>query len=75
LVGSVPYVNATIELPQFTQEDGTALRVPGILLDDQPAVAIGLPVELSWDETAQEGIKAPRWKISGTAENTWAFPH
>lgn len=74
LVNAAPYVVATVELPEVTQIDGTVTRVPALLLNEEDEVAIGLPVEPVFEATHQEGINAPRWRISGTAANTWKFP-
>ena len=43
------------------------------MLDDEEDVAIGLPVSMEFEQTNEANIVVPRWKISGTAENTWKF--
>ena len=63
-----------IDLPDAANQDGYAVRVAGVLRDDEGAVAIGLPVRVDWEETPDPDIVIPFWKISGTAENTWKFP-
>lgn len=70
---SVPYVVALVELPDCHNADGSVCRIGGVMIDDEDAVGIGLPVEVVWDNTAQEDIEMPRWKVSGTAENVWKF--
>ena len=70
---TVPYVAAVIDLPDAANSDGSATRVVGVLLDDEEAVAIGLPVEVVFEESPQSEYVMPRWRISGTAEDTWKF--
>lgn len=70
---AVPYVVALIELPDTRGEDGSVVRMGGVLLDDEAAVAIGLPVEVVYEETPNPEIVMPRWKISGTTEDSWKF--
>lgn len=72
-IEAVPYVVGLIELDDCHEADGSLVRVAGVLLDDEDAVAIGLPVEVRFDETKEPNIVIPRWKISGTAENAWRF--
>ena len=43
------------------------------MLDDEEDVAIGLSVKVEFEEANEANIVIPRWKISGTAENTWKF--
>jgi hypothetical protein len=42
-------------------------------LNDEEEVAIGLPMEVVFEETKDPNNVIPRWKISGRAENTWKF--
>jgi uncharacterized OB-fold protein len=72
-IETVPYVVGLIELDDCHEADGALVRVAGVLLDDEDAVAIGLPVQVVFEETKEPNIIIPRWKISGTAENTWKF--
>ncbi len=72
-VEAVPYVVGLIELDDCRGPDGSVVRVVGVLLDDEEEVAIGLPVRVVFEETPDPNIVVPRWKISGTAENTWKF--
>lgn len=71
---AVPYVVAVIELPDANNPEGYAVRVAGVLRDEEAAVAIGLPVDVDWEETPDPEIVIPFWRISGTAEGTWKFP-
>lgn len=43
------------------------------MLDDDDDPAIGLAVKVELEETNEPNIVVPRWKINGTAENTWKF--
>jgi uncharacterized OB-fold protein len=72
-IETVPYVVGLIELDDCHETDGSLVRVAGVLMDDEDAVAIGLPVEVVFEETKEPNIVIPRWKICGTAENTWKF--
>jgi len=70
---TAPYVVAIIELNDCREEDGTVTRVAGVLMNDEAETAIGLPCEAVYEETNDPKIVVPRWKISGTAANTWHF--
>ncbi len=72
-IPAVPYVVAIIDLDGCHEPDGTVTRVAGVLTNDEPEVAIGLPVEVSFDETLDPNIVVPRWTICGAAENVWRF--
>jgi uncharacterized OB-fold protein len=72
-IETVPYVVGLIELDDCHEADGALVRVAGVLLDDEDAVAMGLPVEVVFEETKEPNIVIPRWKICGVAENTWKF--
>ncbi|MGH7964656.1 MAG: Zn-ribbon domain-containing OB-fold protein [Candidatus Binatia bacterium] len=72
-VETVPYVVGLIELGDCHEADGTLTRVGGVLLNDEEEVAIGLPVQILFEETPDPDIVVPRWKISGTAEGAWKF--
>ncbi|MGE0826663.1 MAG: Zn-ribbon domain-containing OB-fold protein [Candidatus Binatia bacterium] len=72
-VDAVPYVVGLIELDDCHETDGSLVRVAGTMMDNEAAVAIGLPVEVVFQETKDPNIVIPRWKISGPAENTWKF--
>lgn len=72
-IETVPYVVALIELDDCHETDGALVRVAGVLLDDEEAVAMGLPVEVVFEQTNEPNIVIPRWKICGTAEHTWKF--
>ena len=72
-VEAVPYVVGLIELDDCHEADGTLTRVAGTLLNDEEEVAIGLPMQVVFEETKDPNIVIPRWKISGTAANTWKF--
>jgi hypothetical protein len=43
------------------------------MVDDEADVAIGLPAEVVFEPTSDPNFVMPRWKISGTAQNTWKF--
>ena len=73
-VDAVPYIVAIIEIPDANNPGHYATRVAAVLRDDEDKVAIGLPVEVDWEETPDPDIVIPFWKISGTAEDTWKFP-
>ncbi len=72
-VEAVPYVVGLVELDGCHEADGSLVRVIGVMLDDEEDVAIGLPVKVEFEETNEPNIVVPRWKVSGTAENTWKF--
>jgi uncharacterized OB-fold protein len=72
-IGAVPYVVAIIELDDCKEDDGTVTRVAGVLTNDEPEVAIGLPCTVLYEETNDPKIVMPRWRISGTAQNAWKF--
>jgi hypothetical protein len=72
-IGAVPYVVAVIELDDCKEEDGTVTRVAGVMMEDESEVAIGLPASVVFEETGDPKIVMPRWRISGTAPNTWKF--
>lgn len=72
-IETVPYVVALVELDDCREADGALVRVAGVLMDDEGAVAMGLPVEVVFEETKEPNIVIPRWKICGTAEHTWKF--
>lgn len=72
-VNAAPYVVAIIELDDCREADGAVTRVAGVLTNDESETAIGLPVEVTFDETADPKIVVPRWKICGSAANTWRF--
>jgi uncharacterized protein len=71
-VGAVPYVVAVIELDDCKEGD-TVTRVAGVMTNDESEVAIGLPCAVLFEETTDPKIVMPRWRVSGTAENTWKF--
>lgn len=73
-IETVPYVVALIELDDCHEADGSLVRVAGVLLDDEADVAIGLPVTVVFENTPDPNIVIPRWRISGTAAQTWKFP-
>ena len=72
-VGTVPYVVAIIELDDCKEADGTVTRVAGVMTNEEAEVAIGLPCEVLYEETADPKIVMPRWKINGSAANVWRF--
>jgi len=72
-IGAVPYVVAIIELDDCKEEDGSVTRVAGVMMEDEAEVAIGLPAAVVFEETNDPKIVMPRWRISGTAPNTWRF--
>ncbi len=72
-VPAVPYVVGLVELDDCHEADGTLTRVAGVMMDDEAGVAIGLPVEVVFEPTADPNFVMPRWKIRGTAQNTWKF--
>jgi uncharacterized protein len=72
-IPAVPYVVAIIELDDCHEPGGAVTRVAGVLTNDEPEVAIGLPVEVTFDETPDPNIVVPRWRICGTAANVWRF--
>jgi uncharacterized OB-fold protein len=72
-IGTVPYIVAIIELDDCREADGSVTRVGGVMLNDEAEVAIGLPCEVVYEETNDSKIVMPRWRVSGTAANTWKF--
>jgi len=43
------------------------------MMEDESQVAIGLPAAVVFEETNDPKIVMPRWRVSGTASNTWRF--
>ena len=75
-IGAVPYVTVIAELEDGTNTDGSKTRVALVLVDDEEDVAIGLPVEVVWDDHPDQDYKMPRLKLtSKTAPNTWKYPN
>lgn len=72
-VGTAPYVVAVIELDDCRETDGSVTRVAGVMLNDEPEIAIGLPCEVVYEETADPRIVMPRWRVCGSAPNAWRF--
>ncbi len=72
-VNSVPYVVGLVELDDCHEPDGRLTRIAGVMMEDEADVAIGLPCEVVFEQTADPNFIMPRWKISGTAQNTWKF--
>jgi uncharacterized protein len=72
-ISAVPYVVGIIELDDCKEADGAVTRVAGVLANDEPEVAIGLPCQVFFEETADSKIVMPRWRISGSASGTWRF--
>ena len=72
-IGTVPYVVAIIELDDCKEADGRVTRVAGVMLNDEPEVAIGMPCEVVYEETNDAKIVMPRWKINGPAADGWRF--
>ena len=72
-IGTVPYVVAIIELDDCKEADGMVTRVAGVLTNDESEVGIGLPCEVLYEETNDPKIVMPRWRIRGSAQNTWRF--
>jgi uncharacterized OB-fold protein len=80
-VNAVPYVVATVELPDCTWKDGEwFVRVGGVLMDDEDKAEIGAPVELVWVDSPQmytyadgteDNLRIPRWQVTGKGE--WHF--
>lgn len=71
--GAVPYVGASIRLDGTDNPDGSSCLVPGMLLDEEEAVAIGSPVSVVFEQTCTEGFKMPRWRVTGKGESEWKF--
>ncbi len=72
-IEAVPYVVGLIELDDCHEAEGALVRVAGTMLNDEAEVAIGLPVEVVFEETKDPYLVIPRWRVNGTAENTWRF--
>ncbi|MGH9599562.1 MAG: Zn-ribbon domain-containing OB-fold protein [Terracidiphilus sp.] len=72
-IGAAPYVVGVIELDDCKETDGTVTRVAGVMTNDEAEVAIGLPCQVTYEDTNDTNIVMPRWRISGTAANTWKF--
>ena len=72
-IDAVPYVVVLVELDGCHETDGSLVRVGGVLLDGEEAVAIGLPVQVEFEETPDPDIVVPRWRISGTSGQAWRF--
>ena len=54
--GAEPYVVAIVELAEGPRVTANVVDCP---VDD---VRVGLPVELTWDEPGDDGIKLPLWR-------------
>ena len=72
-IEAVPYVVGLIELDDCHEADGSLVRIAGVLMNDEEDVAIGLPVAVEFETTKDPNVVIPRWKVSGTTENTWKF--
>ncbi len=72
-VSAVPYVVGLVELDDCHEPDGSLTRIAGVMMDDEENVAIGLPVEVVFEQTADPNFVMPRFKVCGKAENTWKF--
>ncbi len=72
-IGAVPYVVAIIELDDCREADGSVTRVAGVMTNEESEIAIGLPCEAVFEETADAKIVMPRWRVSGAAADTWRF--
>src|SRR5271156_2540705 len=51
-ISAVPYVVCIIELDDFKETDGAVTRIAGVLTNDEQYVAIGLPCQVLYEETA-----------------------
>jgi len=71
--GTGQYVVALIELDDCKVPEGSLVRTCGVMVDDEDAVAIGLPVTVEYEVSANPEFVFPRWKISGTAPGAWKF--
>ncbi len=69
----MPYVVAVFDLNDCREEGGGVTRVAGVMTNDESEVAIGLPCTVLFEETTDPKIVMPRWRISGSAANTWKF--
>jgi uncharacterized protein len=54
--GAEPYVVAIVELAEGPRITG---NVVGCRVDD---VRVGMPLELTWDEPGEDGIRLPLWR-------------
>ena len=72
-IEAVPYVVGLIELEDCHEADGSLVRVAGTLLNAEQDTAIGLPVEVVFQETKDPNIVIPHWQINGKGEKTWKF--
>ena len=72
-VNTVPFVIGLVELDDCHSPDGSLIRIPFAMLDDEDAVAIGLPAEVVFEPTNDPNLVMPRWKISGATANSWKF--
>ncbi len=70
---TVPFVIGLVELDDCRSPDGSLVRIPFAMTDDEDAIAIGLPAEVVFELTNDPKIVMPRWKLSGSADNTWKF--
>lgn len=68
-----PYVVALIEFDDCRGPDGEVVRVGGVMIDDEEAVAIGLPVTVEYEAGPNPEFVFPRWKVSGTSPDSWKF--
>lgn len=72
-VNTVPYVVAVIDLVDVANPDGTPIRVVGVLMDDEDAVAINNPVEVVFEKSSDSEYVMPRWRVAGQAADAWKF--
>ena len=70
---AVPYVVGLIELEDCRESDGAAVRVIGVLMDNEEEAAIGLPVQVTFEEPRNSEFVFPRWKINGSSPDAWKF--
>jgi uncharacterized protein len=72
-LNAVPFVVGLVELDDCRSPDGSLIRIPFAMLDDEDAVAIGLPAKVVFEPSNDPDLVFPRWKISGGSPNQWRF--
>ncbi|SRR5579871_1501510 len=72
-VSAVPFVIGLVELDDCRSPDGSLIRIPFAMLDDEDEVAIGLPAGVVFEPMAGSDLVMPRWKLKGTSPRTWQF--
>jgi hypothetical protein len=75
-VEAVPYVTAVVELDGIRGSNDAPVRMWGVVDESEDEIGINAKVQVYFEETAQEGMKVPRWRLDGPAgSDVWKFPN